>query len=71
MLRLEANDHGLTLVVEDRGRGFDSSAGRRGAGLGLIGMNERAALVGGRATVDARPGRGTTVTVSVPRGLDA
>jgi signal transduction histidine kinase len=71
MLRLEASDRGLTLVVEDRGRGFDSSVGRRGAGLGLLGMNERAALVGGRATVDARPGRGTTVTVSVPRGLDA
>jgi signal transduction histidine kinase len=69
-LTVAAADHAVTLTIVDRGRGFDPAAGRRERGLGLIGMNERAALVGGRAAIDARPGQGTSVTVSVPQGLD-
>jgi signal transduction histidine kinase len=57
------------LVVTDRGRGFDPSA-RRGGGLGLLGMSERAQLVGGQATIHARPGQGTTVAVRVPLEAD-
>jgi signal transduction histidine kinase len=34
--------------------------------LGLIGMHERAHLLGGTLTVRSEPGRGTTVTVDVP-----
>ena len=48
------------LEVEDRGRGFDiSRAG--GAGLGLTGMNERAAEIGWSLTVTSTPGNGTRV----------
>jgi len=60
------------LVVADDGQGFDpSSRAVTGAlaaceGFGLLGMRERAALAGGRAEVDSRPGAGTTVTVTVP-----
>jgi signal transduction histidine kinase len=55
---------GTRLVVTDDGRGFDPSADR--AGFGLLGLRERAALVGGECTVDSRPGAGTSVTVLVP-----
>jgi signal transduction histidine kinase len=50
--------------VTDDGRGFDLTARR--TGFGLLGLRERAALVGGECTVDSRPGAGTSVTVTVP-----
>ena len=55
---------GTRLVVTDDGRGFDLTADR--AGFGLLGLRERAALVGGECTVDSSPGAGTSVTVMVP-----
>ena len=57
----------LTIEVKDNGRGFqtkDSSV--RGHGLGLLGMRERAARVGGVLNVDTAPGRGTRVMLAVP-----
>jgi signal transduction histidine kinase len=53
------------LVVADDGRGFDDAA--PGAGYGLLGLRERAALLGGTVTVDSEPGAGTRVAVTVPR----
>jgi two-component system, NarL family, sensor kinase len=55
----------VRLTVVDNGKGFDVR--RRGRGLGIDGMRERAALAGGTLTIRSRPGRGTTVTVTVPR----
>jgi signal transduction histidine kinase len=55
----------VVLVVEDDGRGFDPGAVGAG-GLGLTGMRERAALLGGRLTVESAPGAGTTLVVEVP-----
>lgn len=63
---LRATDAEVRLVVADRGRGFDREGRGRLPGLGLIGMNERAQLLGGGATVESRPGEGTTVTVRLP-----
>jgi signal transduction histidine kinase len=66
------DDREARLTVTDDGRGFDPAlrddpAGRpRHGGFGLLGMRERAALAGGHARVDSRPGAGTTVTVTVP-----
>jgi PAS domain S-box-containing protein len=57
----------LRLRVEDRGAGFDPEAVRaRGAGCGLSGMRERAALLGGRLTVKSTPGAGTCLTAELP-----
>lgn len=60
----------VAVVVEDDGRGFDPdspatamSAERR---LGVLGMRERVALVGGTLTIESGPGRGTTVIARVP-----
>ena len=60
----------VTLTVEDDGVGFEPpvSAVRASAegSLGLLGMEERARLVGGSLEIDSRPGKGATVIVTVP-----
>ncbi len=60
----------VVLVVEDDGEGFDiERVYRRGAPaykLGLLGMEERAALVGGSLTIESYPGSRTAVFVEVP-----
>ncbi|HWY40647.1 MAG TPA: transporter substrate-binding domain-containing protein [Chthoniobacterales bacterium] len=55
------------LQVRDDGRGFDvESAQAQAVGLGLIGIKERAALVGGRAKIISSPNKGATIEVSLP-----
>ncbi len=58
-------DASVTAVIEDDGAGFETSRIREG-GLGLLGMRERAALVGGRVDVESRPGAGSTLVAEVP-----
>jgi signal transduction histidine kinase len=67
---LEERDGGAELRVRDDGSGFDPS-GRTNSegpsgGLGLVGMAERARLVGGELDVRSAPGGGTTITLRVP-----
>lgn len=57
----------LRIVVDDAGRGFEPAVGRQG-GLGLIGMRERAVLLGARLSIESAPGRGTRVALDVPIG---
>ncbi|WP_030667589.1 sensor histidine kinase [Streptomyces rimosus] len=59
-------EHAARLVVSDDGRGF--TPGGPGAGFGLLGMRERVHLAGGSVHIDSGPGRGTRLTVTVPRG---
>jgi PAS domain S-box-containing protein len=58
------------VVVEDDGVGFDAESvtapTRDGGRLGLVGMRERVALVGGTLTVESAPGGGTTVIARIP-----
>ncbi|MDX1395536.1 MAG: PAS domain-containing sensor histidine kinase [Gemmatimonadota bacterium] len=64
-----AEEVGMIAVdVEDDGVGFDPqgpepSAGR---GLGLLGLMERAAIIGGVARVESAPGEGTRIAVRIP-----
>jgi signal transduction histidine kinase len=58
----------VVLEVADDGRGFRPGAAGPGGHLGVAGMRERAALVGGRCEVEAAPGRGTRVRAVVPAG---
>ena len=53
----------LSLVLQDDGKGFDA---RRERGLGLIGMQERVANLGGVFEVDSAPGKGACLRVSLP-----
>ena len=52
-------------VIEDDGRGFDPDQSIDG-GIGLIGMRERVALLDGSMTIEAAPGKGTTLVIEVP-----
>jgi signal transduction histidine kinase len=64
---LERTSDHVSLIIEDDGVGFDAAnAGTVGEGLGLIGMRERAALVGADLQIESTPGRGTTVIVRAP-----
>ena len=63
-VRLKFQRDSITLEVEDHGRGFSPNAGQ--AGIGLVGMRERAELVQGSLQVVRREGGGTTVRLVVP-----
>jgi len=69
---LDTDKGTVHLVVRDDGLGFDVGAARRralsGESLGLLGLEERTELAGGRVTIESAPGRGTTVRVSLPLG---
>jgi PAS domain S-box-containing protein len=69
-LRLKQDGAGVQLVVRDDGIGFDPQEARgrssRGASLGLLGIRERAELLGGRAVIDSEPAHGTSVLVWFP-----
>jgi PAS domain S-box-containing protein len=62
---LEVRPGVLQLIVEDDGVGFDVAA-RLPSKLGLMGMKERAALLGGTITIESARGRGTTVYARIP-----
>ncbi len=57
----------VSATIEDEGRGFHVAAAMAdGRGLGLFGMQERAAYVGGRVEIHSRPGQGTRVRAEIP-----
>jgi PAS domain S-box-containing protein len=70
LVALEFTDHTTKVTVSDDGRGFkiperigDLAKSDR---LGLVGMQERAQLLGGNLTIDSEPGKGTRLTVEMP-----
>jgi signal transduction histidine kinase len=62
---LTRKESSVTVIVEDDGVGFEPARSRDG-GLGLVGMQERVSLLGGRVAVESRPGAGTTFVAEVP-----
>jgi signal transduction histidine kinase len=59
----------LTITIQDDGRGFDAGLAAHQSGLGrlgLVGMRERVALVGGTLNIDTAPGEGTNVVAEIP-----
>jgi signal transduction histidine kinase len=51
------------LEVTDDGRGFETARGVRDSAYGLVGMRERADVIGAQLFVESQPGRGTTIRV--------
>jgi len=67
-IRIERVGRSVRAVIRDDGRGFEVARAHRedGRGLGLVGMRERAGLVGGRVEVESEPGGGTRVELEIP-----
>jgi two-component system, NarL family, sensor histidine kinase UhpB len=68
-VRLSATDALARLTVADNGRGFDPAGcdGVMEGRLGLRAMREMAALLGGEVVIESGVGRGTTVSIALPR----
>lgn len=62
-LTRETDDY--LLKVRDNGKGFDASRNKMNS-YGLVGIRERALMLGGAAVIDSHPGKGTTVVVRIP-----
>jgi signal transduction histidine kinase len=68
LINLKFEARRVQLSVRDDGDGFDYQVVQNGDGkhFGLVGMQERAAQIGGTLKVDSRAGEGTEVLVDVP-----
>jgi signal transduction histidine kinase len=64
---LAAEDGEVTLRVQDNGRGMTDAEMRHPTGLGILGMRERAALMGGEVRLTRGSRHGTIVTVRLPQ----
>ena len=70
VLSVEFKESTIMIEVEDDGKGFDEGAVSlipdKAQGVGLLGMKERIALLGGEFRIVSGPGKGTHLTVEVP-----
>lgn len=64
-VELRVSDRQIQLSIQDKGAGFNQGS-LNGKGLGLLGMRERAELLGGRFAVDSVLGKGTRIEVAIP-----
>jgi PAS domain S-box-containing protein len=64
VLRVRKLDNHFEIEVSDDGVGFEPSLVREG--FGLVGMRERATLLGGKLKVESGPGSGTRITAQIP-----
>jgi signal transduction histidine kinase len=60
---LRREDHVLSVLVQDDGKGFDAT---QDTGMGILGMTERVTQLGGHLTVESERGRGTLVSFELP-----
>jgi signal transduction histidine kinase len=59
-------DRRLVLRIFDNGKGFEVNAVRKKKTLGLLGMKERTLMMNGVCEIVSQPGKGTSLSVSVP-----
>jgi len=57
---------GVKIVIRDNGHGFSREKPRRVNGIGLIGMQERVELIGGKFEIQSMPGKGTKTMATMP-----
>jgi signal transduction histidine kinase len=70
-LSLKRHKDSVRMIISDNGKGFNTkSAKKKRTGFGLVGMRERAALIGATLEIESTPGQGTTIYVSVPLPAD-
>ncbi|HKQ73436.1 MAG TPA: two-component regulator propeller domain-containing protein [Blastocatellia bacterium] len=68
---IKRHEHAVLVIVSDNGRGFDNA--ERGKGFGLIGIAERARMLGGDLVIHSAPGDGVTIKMelSLKGGVEA
>lgn len=64
VVEINEDEENVHLLVGDDGRGFDPAAATEG--FGLMGMRERAQLLGGKLRIDTAPGQGAIVSATIP-----
>ncbi len=73
-IHLELAEGRVTATIQDDGRGFDLAEVMEARDpiqrMGLLGMRERASLVGGNLRIVSRPGTGTRIELEVPAGRE-
>jgi len=62
-VRVQQENRGLLLSIQDDGRGFDATHVK---GMGLLGIQERVARLGGKCEVHSEPGTGTVINIELP-----
>ena len=67
-ISLTREESGISLTVEDNGKGFDSSRREAIDGIGLKNIVSRVQVLKGEVEFDSQPGRGTLVAIYVPTG---
>ncbi len=65
-IQIARHDHGLTLTVEDDGKGFDANELNAVRGAGLRNVQSRVDYLKGSFIIDSEPGKGTAVNIEIP-----
>jgi PAS domain S-box-containing protein len=68
-ITLSGTESDVRLTVDDNGRGFGAALESAPKTFGLLGMRERAAMLGGELAVHSDPGAGTSIVMTVPRRM--
>jgi two-component system, NarL family, sensor histidine kinase UhpB len=64
---LRGSDHDVELQVQDNGKGISPAAAVGTKTLGVLGMRERAAMLGGKLILESEPSVGTSIVMTIPR----
>ncbi|MGB5354649.1 MAG: PAS domain S-box protein [Woeseia sp.] len=71
MITIALRDRSIVLTIADDGDGFDPQQLETATSLGVLGMRERATMIGGTFAISCEPGRGTCVQVQAPLRAEA
>ncbi|NJK62301.1 MAG: sensor histidine kinase [Synechococcaceae cyanobacterium SM2_3_1] len=66
-LDLRSDQEGITLVIQDNGRGFNPD--HISSGFGLQGMQERLTALGGSLQIQSQPGQGCCLRIQIPQSI--
>ena len=70
-IKIDREKDNFVLTIKDNGRGITESDTLGRQSVGILGMRERAHLVGGKITISGDKGKGTVITVRVPASVKA
>lgn len=70
MVTLELTNDTVTFKISDNGKGIEERDSSHKKSLGLVGMRERAIMLGGKLTIQSKPGVGTSIDLCFPNTFD-